>query len=150
MLALTIEDTKKFMSSLLIENLFDDYVLVHAQIKTSVTFEIDGRCNRAFFDTEELQAKNCEFEKWANIKPVVMNMIKGRRLPVRMHISLKASGDDNISYGINILYENASLKLVTNTMSSGFTLNRPDGSEWDRTVCGLLSDNAIPYVEMIN
>ncbi|MCQ2495463.1 MAG: DUF5721 family protein [Lachnospiraceae bacterium] len=145
MLAIEIEDIKKFMSCLLIENCFDSFFLVRAEIKTAVSYEIDGKQNASFYDTDEREAFAASpYIRWGEIKPVVMNMIKGKRLPVKMKISLLGNVNrPEFDYNMNVLYENGSLKLVTNVSSKQFSLEKPDEGEWNRYIIESLKKNGI-------
>ena len=49
MLALKINDIKKFMNLLLIRDTFDHFSLVEANITTFSNFTIDGRLHKDFF-----------------------------------------------------------------------------------------------------
>lgn len=148
MVVIEIEDIKKFMSALLIEELFDRLLLVRAQIKMAVSYDIDGRKNTAFYDTEELSENNekDEFETWAKVRPTVMNIVKGKKLPLRMSLMLKKHDNgDGIGYSINILYENSSLKVITNVSQTGFSLERPDSAGWDAYVEQIFRKHEIAY-----
>lgn len=151
MVVLEIEDIKKFMSALLIEELFDRLLLIRAQIKMAVSFDIDGTKNMSFFDTAELEEVQDreKFEVWSTVRPVVLNIVKGKKLPTRMSVMLKKKDSgDGISYSINILYENSSLKVITNVSQKGFSLERPDSSGWDEYVEQIISKQQISYVRI--
>ncbi len=151
MVVLEIEDIKKFMSALLIEELFDRLLLIRAQIKMAVSFDIDGTKNMSFFDTAELEEAQDreEFEAWSTVRPVVLSIVKGKKLPTRMSVMLKKKDSgDGISYSINILYENSSLKVITNVSQKGFSLERPDSSGWDEYVEQIISKQQISYVRI--
>lgn len=144
MLAVEIEDIKRFMGKLLLEEVFDGLVLVQAEIKMAVTFSIDGRINRSFLNTEE-EEEHGEFTGWGEIRPQIMNIIKGKRLPVKMKIMLAGKGSGEVAYSLNILYENAGLRLITNASMKSFSLDRPDSSEWEEEIISLLKNNQIAY-----
>ncbi len=75
----TVTNTKKFMSMLLKENVFDLFELRNITITTFSTFEIDGRLNKDYFENkDEIKADFC---KWSDVKPFAFEIIKGNRLP---------------------------------------------------------------------
>ena len=55
MLNIEITETKNFVKKLLMEPVFDTFLLVEAYVRTDVSYTIDGRLNPSFFDTEELE-----------------------------------------------------------------------------------------------
>ena len=84
MIALRIEEQKKFTSGLFIGELFDQFLLREADIVTFNRFTIDGRVRRGYYTGEE-QGKIGEFSSWRTIKPVCFSLIRGkphRPLPV--------------------------------------------------------------------
>ena len=54
MLNIEITETKNFVKKLLMEPVFDTFLLVEAYVRSDVSYTIDGRLNPSFFDTEEL------------------------------------------------------------------------------------------------
>lgn len=144
MFVIEIEDIKRFMGKLLIENAFDSLSLVQAEIKMAVTYEIDGRINKAFLNSDE-EEESGEFIAWSDIKPQVMNLIKGKKLPVKMKLMLENPEKQDVTYSLNVIYENARLRLITNVTQKTFSLERPDVSGWEEYIKGILKDNQIAY-----
>ena len=71
MIALRIEEQKKFTSGLFIGELFDQFLLREADIVTFNRFTIDGRVRRGYYTGEEQEeGKIGEFSSWRTIKPV--------------------------------------------------------------------------------
>ena len=82
MIALQIQDIKNFMSRLLLSQTFDNFLLVEGTIITYNTFRIDGRVHKNFFTEEELEDNNLnnrEFSLWKEVKPLCLELIKGKR-----------------------------------------------------------------------
>ena len=87
MLALTFPETKAFMSRLLLSPVFDRFLLVEAQISTGVTISIDGHFLKDFYTEEELEEKeyaDSSFSYWEHLRPVCLNLIKGKKTPLVM------------------------------------------------------------------
>lgn len=100
MIALKILDLRKFMSAFLIRDLFNEYSLIEAQVRTFCTYSIDGRLERAFFETEHAAGTvspdtsvakasaaqdapgSVEYVRWNMVKPHVYNLIRGKRTPL--------------------------------------------------------------------
>lgn len=145
MLALEIEDIKRFMSCLLIDDCFDSFFFVRAEIKTAVSYDIDGKINTFFYDSDERETLAASpYARWGEHKAVVLSMIKGKRLPVRMKIILLGNIDrPEFDYNINILYENGCLKLITNVTTKEFSLIRPEEGDWNRYIIETLKKNGI-------
>ena len=78
MIALRIEEQKKFTSGLFIGELFDQFLLREADIVTFNRFTIDGRVRRGYYTEEEQEeGKIGEFSSWRTIKPVCFSLIRG-------------------------------------------------------------------------
>lgn len=79
MIALRIEEQKKFTSGLFIGELFDQFLLREADIVTFNRFTIDGRVRRGYYTGEEQEeGKIGEFSSWRTIKPVCFSLIRGK------------------------------------------------------------------------
>ena len=95
MLALKILDTKEFMNLLLRSTIFDSFLLYEATVKTSVTYEINGRYQKDFFDSLEDDLKPKEdFTWWESQKPHIFQWMKGKRTPLFFKISLLLSKEN--------------------------------------------------------
>ena len=135
------------MSSLLGSNLFDDFLLEEATIKTFNTFNIDGRIIPEFYDDYEF---GYEFSKWADIKPVCFNLIKGKQLPVYCHFVMQlpaekirnilVAGGSSVppeaikSFTLNIKYMNNEINLVTATSLTTFIMDKSPDELWDKYI----------------
>lgn len=114
MQAFSIENTKNFMSKLLIGDVFDDFLLEEASIKTYNIFNIDGRIIPEFYDDYEF---GYEFSLWKDIKPICFELIKGKQTPVSFHFILQLKPEE-----INKIMLKAGSALSTNEIKS-FTIN---------------------------
>ncbi len=134
------------MSRLLINNMFDDFLLSNLKLTTMVDFEIDGKCNKEWDDFEG------EYISWSRIKPIVYGLIKGSKTPSKMKIIMlteEANDDEGViskdKKVINIKYDNDELTITTAISMATFSLDNTKAKEWDNVVEKLLSDNEIEY-----
>ncbi len=144
-----VEDIKKFMALLFRGETFDGMLLVEAEIKTAVTYRVDGSVNPAFFDDDVNREEILEqtFCRWGSVKQLCMDMIKGKRLPVKMKIVLKKpvkeERDRQFSSILSVMYEGGKLMLVTNVSATVFSLERPDNEGWNSYISELMKNNDI-------
>lgn len=151
MLSLKILDVKSFMGSLLIQKVFDSFLLSEAEITTYAHFSIEGRMNMKFYTEEEKEELKLEdYARWSEIKPYVFSIIKGNKLPAFIKIVMLLSaenaervlqqsgaslnpGDINGLY-LNIRYEKDTLLITTGTSVSTFTLDKTLDNYWDESI----------------
>ncbi|MCI6858872.1 MAG: DUF5721 family protein [Eubacterium sp.] len=88
MLSMNISDTRSFMNHLLSQDTFDHFYLIEASIKMGVTYHIEGRLNKAFYDTDTEKKLNRDFCYWKEIRSRIFDIIKGKRLPLSCKIIL--------------------------------------------------------------
>ncbi|MGB8455302.1 MAG: DUF5721 family protein [Anaerocolumna sp.] len=148
MISLKIIDIKAFMSSLLVQNVFDNFLLSELQIKTFNHFQISGNINEEYFSNEELEKlEGRKYSTWGEIKPVAYSLIKGNKLPLSIKIilllslpnvenTLRKSGaavpliDINGLY-LNIRFDKGSLLLITGTSIKSFSMDKTLERAWD-------------------
>ena len=56
MISIRINDTGNFMQKLLVDDTFDHFLMFESEIITSSSFNLDGRINRDFYDSDELES----------------------------------------------------------------------------------------------
>ena len=146
MIAIRVLNIKDFMSLLFTDTAFDSFFFVEGDIDVAVSYHMDGRVNMNFFSEEELEGlKMEEFISWGQIKEQVKALIKGKRLPVSMKLVLKKPGGGDITYIVNIRFDNNSLMLVTGVSRAVFTTDRSGEREWDDNMCGFLKKHGIDH-----
>ena len=149
MKAIRVTNIKAFMNVLFANTAFDSFLFVEGDISVAMDYHISGRVNMNFFSEEELESLRLEeFMRWQDVKENVRQMIKGKRLPVSMKLVLKKPGSGDITYIVNIRFDNNSLMLVTGVTHSVFTTDRTGEQEWDKNMCGFLKNHDIEYEEM--
>lgn len=167
MQALQIKDVKHFMGRLLGTDAFDSFLLEEAVIRTYNTFTIDGRMNRDFFSNEEWDdpsIRPCDFSTWKSIRPVLFDLIKGRKTPVSfkfiLHLMpqyvpgvLKPSETSVTTEQVKALvltcrYENGVLSLITGTSFHTFLPDKTVDTLWDKTMKRFLDKKEINYEQL--
>lgn len=140
MISVSITDVKHCMAHLLSRETFDLFYFVEASIKKEISYLIDGHLNSDFFDTDSEGKPNRSYSLWRDVRPLVFEIIKGKRLPLSCKIIL-ALPKKTIAYLIhesgssfreeeiegiylNILYDPTSLILTTGISYRTFSLDK--------------------------
>lgn len=161
MIALKIEEVKKFMGLLLNSETFDGFLIKGAEIRTATAFSVDGRLNPSFFDEKPEK----QYAYYKDIRPVIFELIKGKRTPLGINIVLIKDDGPNAAYGrtdaadtapaaagperhagespissrfLNIRFEKGELMLSTGVSYESFTLSKAGEYEWDEEVKELI------------
>ncbi|MCR5683988.1 MAG: DUF5721 family protein [Lachnospiraceae bacterium] len=146
MIAIRVLNIKDFMNLLFTDTAFDSFFFVEGDIDVAVSYHIDGHVNMNFYSEEELENLKMEdFIGWSGMKEQVKSLIRGRRLPVSMKLVLKKPGAGDITYIVNIRFDNNSLMLVTGVSRSVFTTDRSGEHEWDDNMLGFLKKHGIDH-----
>lgn len=150
-----IADIRKFMSILLKGDAFDRFLMVETEIRTSIAYRIDGTVNKSFIGDSDTENGNDnevpvqDFCRWESVKGICTEMIKGKRTPAKLKITMKKpvadENDGRFSYILNLMYENGKLMLVTNVTAVSFSLERPDNDRWTAYVANILKKGEIAY-----
>ena len=138
MIQVQITDVKNFMNALLAADTFDPFLFVEASIRMGVSYHIDGRLNKDFYDSDLKISR--EFCLWKEIRQHIFSIIKGKRLPLAMKIVLalpesasrsliESSGgplraEDIQGMYLNILFSPDHLSLTTGLSARTFTMDR--------------------------
>ena len=143
MTAYQIKDIKNFMNVFLAAELFDDFYLEQGTITMGVTYQMNGRIVEEFYTQEELELQDrcqSEFAAWKDLRPVCMQLIKGKKTPVSFQFTLHAP--DNLiqemndsmiqAYLVNIKFEKGVLRCITGVSYSGFSMDKSAEQLWDQ------------------
>ena len=157
MFSMEITDIRGFMNHLLSKDTFDHFLAVEASIQMAVTYRIDGSWNKDFFDSEDVPSS--VYAPWETIRPVMYQLVKGRRLPSSMKIVLTlpqssldhlfgrpGEGDyrDEISgVHLNILYSPKRLKVTSGIAGHSFLMDRRPEQVADEALRGFLKKRGI-------
>ena len=149
MIALKINNIKIFMEKLLTTEVFDNFDVEEVTIETFNTFSIDGHINKDFYagvQDETVNNNNRSFSLWSELRPICLNLIKGKRTPISFKFILHADNATKetvisksesdldpsmLNLGINIKFANNELILTTGTAYSTFTLDKSVEKAWD-------------------
>ncbi len=160
MIAVRIPKQKNFMAKLLTTDLFDSFLVEEATVETYNTFVIDGRIHRDFYkdsdNPEDIPTE--DFSKWSKIRPLCLDLIKGKNTPLSFKFVLRLCESDkedlfrnldsdispeNISFGINIKYTQGTVIVTTGVSYALFTLDKEAEKAWDKYVPSFLESNDI-------
>ena len=165
MLLLKILDVKMFMSSLLIKNVFDNFLLSELEVMTFNRFTISGKLNTDWYDTEEKELlEELEYSKWESVKPFVYNIVKGRKTPQYMkgvfmlnkenkerimhRVSSSLSETDVAAFFLNMKYEHGEMYLTTGISYKIFTMDQTLQQQWDADLKKFLKYYEIEFEEI--
>jgi hypothetical protein len=142
MLSVQITDIKDCMYKLLSQDIFDRFCLVEAGIRMGITYLLDGHKNSDFYDPdpEEAGTDNEEYCLWKDVRPLIYQIIRGKRQPISFKIIL-AFPKKSINYYIresrcsfraedvegiylNILFEPGNLRITTGISCRVFSMDR--------------------------
>ncbi len=146
-----VEDIKSYMNQLLVGDMFDDFCLYEARVKSSLDYFVGGRLNMEYYDEEEKEALgNTEYVSWDKVKPVIYELMKGKKRPLNFKIilmynrcklveliesnNLPIKPEDIGALFYNIHFESDSLNVTTGTSLKVFTLDKRLEQLWDETV----------------
>ena len=164
MIALRIVDVKDFMAKLLLQSVFDNFLLAELEIHTFTKFQIQGRINKSYFSSDELeQIQERSLVKWSEVRPFAFQIVKGNKTPSSFHIVLQLS-EENVkkliqSTGIpmnfsditglymHLKFENGLLDIITGTGVKIFTMDKTLDKEWDEMSKKFLKHQGILFEE---
>lgn len=163
MLCLKISDVKSFMSKLLVQTVFDNFLLSELDVVTFNAFHINGKINRSWYDTDELDTEE-EYIKWQQVKAYAFQIIKGNKVPTSMKLVfflskenkerlLTRAGEewkenDVSQFCLNMKYENGKMYLTTGVAYTIFTMNHTLQEQWDYDLKKYLKYYEIEYEEV--
>lgn len=148
------------MQKLLRTEVFDGFLMLEGTVMTACSYTLNGRLQKDFYTSEEWEDETIrpyEYAKWADMKELVFQMIKGTHTPVYMKFSLMLRPELGQQYGLageellikgyvlNIRYENGSITCVTGVSYSGFTMDKEPEKQWDKVVSEFLEKNGIEF-----
>lgn len=162
MQAIEISDIKPFMQLLFRSGQLDAYELVSADIRTDMTYSLDGHVNTAFFSTDELDELSLahrQYLPWAMAKEKVFDIIRGKKTPSMLKLVLRASApqaesfmnstnsslnsNDIDGFFVNILFQDKKLNVICGISYRIFTMDKELESEFSENFITLLRANSI-------
>ena len=157
MIALKIQNQKAFMAKLLTTEMFGNFLVNEATIDTYNTFHIDGKIHKEFY--QDTDAPSEAYSKWAAIRPIALELIKGKLTPLGFKFVLSLDDErkekllkdndieltpDQVALGINIRFANGEVIITTGISYSLFTLDKSAEKAWDEYIPSLLDSYDIP------
>ncbi|MDR1700525.1 MAG: DUF5721 family protein [Lachnoclostridium sp.] len=140
MIAVKIEKRKEFMQAFLSADRFDELYVMNAEIRTLITTKINGLIQNGWLSEEEKkELDDAEFAKWKQIRPIVYDLVKGKKIPSAVIVNLMKifeNGDKGI---LRVQYINGELEVITAYQTVEFTLNKEAEFEWDEYCAKWLS-----------
>lgn len=143
-----IEEKADYIRELFVSK-YDSFYLYEARVKTKLDYYINGKLNKAYFDSEQAEELP-EYIEWKDIKQTVYDYIRGKRLPIAFKIilmfnreninrllemnHLPVNSEDVGALFLNVVYEHETLSVTTGTSLKIFTLDKTLEQVWDDTV----------------
>lgn len=132
------------MQHLLLKTTFDSFSLIEGEITTYNTFHIDGYLHKKFFE----DAPQKEYSSWGDLREFCFQIIRGKRTPLNFRFILSLPREDFEDFlnqqeisafrssdlqglYLNFKYDGNSLKCVTGTSLSLFTMDKTLEKVWD-------------------
>ena len=155
------------MSGLFSRNIFDSFLLSEGTLQMGVTWQVDGKLNRAFYEKEEWEdpaKRPYDDIPWSDVRPALRELIRGRKPPVSfcfvLHLKpeymlsmLEKEGDKELLSGVGafvltIRYRAGGAVVLTGISMKSFTMNRNADRLWDRSIRRFFESKEIAFEEM--
>ena len=162
MQSIHILDIKPFMQLLFQTEQLNEYEYESADIRTDMTYSLDGHINRSFFSEEELiqySLTQRSYLTWSIAREKVFTLIKGKRTPSLLKIVLRASvpetenlisstnsslnSNDIDGIFLNIIFQENKLNVICGISYKIFTMDKELESEFSAKIITLLKSNSI-------
>lgn len=164
MIALELVEQKKFMSDLLIKEVFDHFLMVEAELFMGTRHVIEGKLQADFFSEEERFAQQGRtYAYWKEMKSLLFLLMKGQKTPLSFRIVLMLSKENMVrllervssplqleeigGFFLHLNFEKKVLRCITGTNLHVFTLDKLLDQEWDNNVKTFLRKKGISFVE---
>lgn len=165
MILLKVVDVKSCMGKLLLQTVFDNFLVSELEVNTSNRFRISGTLNESYYSLEELDIlEGRKYSTWAELRPFVYQVIKGTKTPLSFKIVfilskhntesvLKKNGlpfryEDIGGLFLNMRYDSNGLYFTTGTSLNVFTLDKTMDLVWEKDVKTFLKYHEIACEEV--
>lgn len=153
MISLKILEMNRCMGKLLKGDSFDSFLLKEGFLRTNMEFRFQGKQFLEYFEAKEQEQMTQEYVFWKEIKPIVFELVKGKRTPLAFSFTLFLTkeqrdelfvreavtiGEDNPTLFLQIRFEHGVGRMITGTARNIFTLDRTLEEVWDLEVKRLL------------
>lgn len=167
MIALEVTALKLFMKELLSGEVFDHFLMSEITLTTAYTYTIDGHKNKEFFTQEEwqeLQERHSTLATWADMKPLIFQLIKGSKTPLYMKLILQLTQENTAkllssnncdvpadqvkALLLTIRFDGSKVVLTTGTSFTTFLMTKEPDEIWDKAIKLFLAKKEIPFEEV--
>lgn len=144
MIKIDITNKKNFISTLLLSDTFDNYLLKEAYLKTANIITIDGRENKSFYSNDDdiANLSPYEYTTWSRYRLLLYELIKGHNTPLGFKIilyapqsitkELLAANHDEVQYlSLTVTYDSAGMSVTSAVAYQEFTLDKEADNIWD-------------------
>lgn len=162
MQSIEVLDIKQFMMLLFQTDTLDHYEMVSAEIRTDISYSIDGKLNRFFYNKDELSLSGLEnnfFLPWRYSKKKIFSLIKGKKSPCLLKLILKVNplqAADILSLSgsslnpndidglfLNIIFQESKLNVTCGLSYKIFTMDRELENYFSENIITLLKSKNI-------
>ncbi|MBR2730103.1 MAG: DUF5721 family protein [Eubacteriales bacterium] len=166
MIALEIQSLGSFMSGLFSHNTFDSFLLTEGALQMGISWHVDGKLNRDFFEKEMWEdpaQRPYDYVTWSEARPALRELIRGKKAPVSFQFVLQLKpeyvkailekeGEPALmnsvgAFVLTIRYRNGAANILTGIFLKSFTLNKNADILWDKTVRRFLQAKEISFEE---
>ena len=156
MIALKITGLGSFMSRLFSGNTFDSFLLAEGTLRMGVTWQVDGKLNRDFFDKS-----TWDYAAWSEVRPSLRELIRGKKAPASfqfiLHLKpeltedlLRKEGDSELlscvgALVLTIRYKDGEATLLSGISMKSFTINKNADILWDKAIRRFLQSKGIAF-----
>lgn len=174
MIELRIRNLPAFMGKLFSGECFDSFLLEQGEIRAAVTWSVNGRIHPEFYGTtreitdpgatvpaERPGAAATPFLPWSDARPILRDMIKGKRAPLGFALTLQlkpeyvaatlkvpaeeAAACPVSSLKINVRYDGGKAGIITGVGYRSFTMDKSFEAQWDKVFQKFLSGKDIAF-----
>ena len=145
------KEIKEFLNGLFTDERYDSFYLFSLKLDSDVSYDIDGKINRDFYDEKEFEELvEKDYICWRDIKKTILGFMKDGKLPVKMKLILMFNKDnvnrliemnnipihpDNVrALFMNVIYSDNRLSITTGTSLNVFNMDKTLEELWDKTV----------------
>lgn len=162
MQAIEVLDIKQFMRLLFQTDTLDHYEMVSAEIRTGISYSVDGKLNRPFYNKDELSLLQLEksfFLPWQYAREKIFSLIKGKKTPSLLKLILKVNSiqasdilslsgsslnpNDIDGFFLNIIFQENKLNVICGLSYNVFTMDKELENHFSDSIITLLKSNNI-------
>ena len=130
-----VDEVRVFMKNLFWAETFDKFCVADIDIKTLISYSINGKVNAGWLDdvAKEAYAEE-EFVYWRDIRQVIFSLIKGENTPELLRIQFVSHDSAGGSRGLRIQFEDGNLSVMSTYTPREFSLDKTAERLWDENV----------------